>query len=280
MQDNSITSLRELLTQLPTARLDQMLREELEKDLPDANAVRTILGVLREREKDMPVEMTPGIQKAWEKYRMNTASLEAGTGRRSKIRKWFVRIGSVAAMICILLLAVPKEAEADSLFEKLTSLSDSIVEFFSPGQANDNPAEYTFETDNPGLQKVYDTVVAMGETEPVVPSWLPEEYELFECKTVTTDNKSSIIANFEGDIDSIILSYDVYNLDVSHEYHWDGENVQSYEHFGQKYTLMRNNSRWVVIWFTERTECFLTLDCSEDTLYKILDSIYVTEDEG
>lgn len=280
MQDNSITSLRELLTQLPTAQLDQMLWEELEKDLPDANAVRMILEVLREREKDMPVEMTPGIQNAWEKYRMNTASPEAGTGRRSKIRKWFVRIGSVAAMICILLLAVPKEAEADSLFEKLTSLSDSIVEFFSPGQANDNPAEYTFETDNPGLQKVYDTVVAMGETEPVVPSWLPEGYELLECKTDATDTKASLMADFKRNADYLIISYDIYNLDISHEYHWDGEDIRTYERRGQEYSIMRNNNRWVVIWFTEKTECSLTVDCSEDTVYKILDSIYVTEDKG
>lgn len=278
MQDNSITSLRELLEQLPTAQLDRMLQEELEKEKPDANAVRMILRVLREREKDLPVEVTPGIQKAWEKYQRNAAELDGGSGRSDKVRKWFIRIGSVAAMLGILLLAVPKRAEADGLFDKLTALTDSIVEFFSPGQANDNPAEYIFETENPGLQKVHDAVAALGEKASVVPTWLPEGYTLAECKTDVTDNKVSIAAYFKKN-DAIILSYDIYDLDVSHEYHWDGEDIQMYERRGQEYTIMQNNNRWVVIWFTEKTECSLTLDCQEDIVYKILDSIYVTEDK-
>ena len=65
MQDNSITSLRELLESMPTEQLDQMLQEELDKKKPDGNAVRMIIRVLREREKDMVVEITPEIQKAW-----------------------------------------------------------------------------------------------------------------------------------------------------------------------------------------------------------------------
>ncbi len=279
MQDNSITSLREMMEQLPTEQLDQMLQEELEKEKPDGNAVRMILQVLREREKDMPVEITPGIQKAWEKYQRNIANPEVQSGRKKRVRTWFIRIGSVAAMLCILLLAIPGEAEAESLFDKLTSLTDSIVEFFSPGQANDNPEEYQFKTDHPGLQQVYDAVVALGVKEPVVPSWLPEGYALAECKTVNTSKKTSLVVNFAKESDFAILSYDIYNLDVSHEYHWDGEDIRTYERRGQKYTIMLNNDRWVVIWFTEKTECFLTLDCSEDVVYKILDSIYVTEDE-
>ena len=106
MQDNSITSLREMLEKLPTEQLDEMLREELEKKTPDGNAVRMILWVLREREKDMPVEITPEIARAWEKYQRNTAELDT-TGRPRKLRAWFIRIGSVAAVLALILFAIP-----------------------------------------------------------------------------------------------------------------------------------------------------------------------------
>ena len=121
MQDNSIASLRELLETMPTAQLDQMLQEELEKEKPDGNAVRMILRVLREREKDVPVEITPEVQEAWEKYRRNTASLDSRKGRR-RFSIWLIRMGSLAAILSLVIFSVPQEAEAESFFEKLKDL--------------------------------------------------------------------------------------------------------------------------------------------------------------
>ena len=48
-------------------------------------------------------------------------------------------------------------------------------------ERNEQP-EYVFETDHPGLQQIYDAVVEMGVTEPVVPMWVPEGYDLVEYK--------------------------------------------------------------------------------------------------
>lgn len=279
MKDNYIALTREALERMTTPQLDELLNSELEKEAPNGDTVRLILSVLWEREKDMPVEITPGVEKAWMKYKKQIAKLDAAEKRTEKFRGRILKAASVAAMLGLLVLAVPQQAEADSLFEKLANLTSSIVEFFSPGMANDNTGEYVFETDHPGLQQVYDAVNALGVTDHVVPTWLPEGYELVECKTDATPNKTSVSAFFEKDSDFSVLKYDMYNSDISHEYHWDGENIQLYEHYGEEYSLMRNNGRWVVIWFTDSAECSLTLDCQEDTLYEILDSIYVMEDK-
>lgn len=279
MQENNITSMREVFEKMTTQQLDELLNSELESETPDGNTVRLILSILWEREKDMPVEVTPGAERAWAKYKKNIANLETAEKRKVRFRRWSLRAASVAAVLCLLIFAVPQKAGAESFFEKLARLTDSIVEFFSPGMANDNVVEYVFATDNPGLQQVYDAVVALGVTYPVVPTWLPEGYELVECKTAETRKKTCVLANFENDSEFIILQYDIYSLDISHEYHWDGTDVQLYEHHGQKYSIMRNDNRWVIIWFKDKMECFLTLDCQEGSLYKILDSIYVTEDK-
>ena len=274
MHDNSITSLRELLEQMPTEQLDQMLQEELDKKKPDGNAVRMILRVLREREKDMPVEITPQVRKAWEKYQRNIAEIEA---EPRSARSWFIRIGSVAAVLALLIFAIPQKAGAETFLEKLSRWTDSVVDFFSPDKENDNLIEYTFVSDNPGLVEVYQAVTDLGVTVPVVPTWLPEGYELVECKKIETTQKCGVSANFRNGIDGITYKIDVFRENVSHEYHRDETPIDIFEKSDIEHTILRNNDRWVVIWFQDKIECFLTLDCPEDTLYEILRSIYERE---
>lgn len=279
MPDNNKTSLRDELEQLTTEQLDDLLNGELEKETPDGDKVRLILSILWEREKELPVQLTPKAENAWNTYKARTARLDAAEKRAVKLRRWGLRVASMAMILFCLLCAVPQKAEADSLFDKLARLTDSIIEFFSPGLENDNLIDYEFVTSNPGLQQVYDAVVELGVTDPVVPSWLPEGYELVECKPDITSKKTNLSASFESDGSEIVFSIDIYDVDISHEYHWNETTVNIYEHFGNKYTLMQNNGRWVVVWFTDKAECFVTLDCQEDTLYRILDSICVMEEK-
>lgn len=274
MQDNSITSLRDMLEKLPTPQLDRMLREELDKDKPDGNAIRMILRVLREREKDMPVEITPEIRDAWEKYQRDTAEPNAG---KHRVRTWFIRIGSVAAVLALMVFAIPQKAGAETFFEKLARWTDSVVDFFSPDKANDNLLEYEFVSDNPGLQQVYEAVTELGVTVPVVPTWLPEGYELVECKRHETSQKVGIAANFRNGEEDFYYKVDIFEEDVSHKYHRDETPFDTFECDDVEHTILRNNDRWVVIWFQDEIECFLTLDCSEDTLHEILRSIYERE---
>ena len=51
MKQNNVTSLRDMLEQLSTQQLDEMLSMELSKTQVDADAIRIILDVLYQREK-------------------------------------------------------------------------------------------------------------------------------------------------------------------------------------------------------------------------------------
>lgn len=278
MQDNEITSLRARLEQMPTVQLDEILNDELEKEPADAVLVRTIMDILWEREKDLPLENTPKIRAAWKKYRRKVARLE----RQYRKPRWYqsglFRVVSAAAMVCLLIFAIPQKAGAESLFEKLARWTDGIVEFFSPETKNDNLTEYRFVTDNPGLQQVYDAVTELGVTAPVVPMWLPEGYELVECKAVTTSEKNGVSAFFSNGEVYAVLKVDFFTTDVMHQYHKDESQASLYESCGIEYTVIRNIDRWVVIWFQDNIECSMAIDCQEDTLYRILDSIYAMED--
>jgi len=279
MQDNSITSLRERLEQMSTEQLDRILQEELDAQVPNASLIRTILRVLWEREKDMPREITPGIEAAWERFREREAAADQAERKHHRLRYLALRLGAVAAVLVVILFAIPGEAEAENLFTKLARWSESVVDFFSPERENKNMLEYEFHSTHPGLQQVYDAVQELGITVPVVPSWIPEGYELTECKVHQTSHKAGIAVNFRNEDDGLLFKMDVFAEDVSHEYQCGKNNFTVYEFSDVSHTILRNNDRWVVIWFQDNIECFLTVDCAEGTLYEILKSIYVTEDK-
>ena len=44
------------------------------------------------------------------------------------------------------------------------------------------------------------------------------------------------------------------------------------------YNITRNNDWWVAVWTKDNIECSIALDCQEETLRRILDSIYTMED--
>lgn len=66
----------EVLEQLSTGKLDEMLNDTLHQSPPDAELFRLIMDILREREKDIRAGITPQIRQAWEQYRQAIGKLD------------------------------------------------------------------------------------------------------------------------------------------------------------------------------------------------------------
>ena len=160
----------------------------------------------------------------------------------------------------------------------LQRVKSSIMEYISPRERLfDAESEYVFQTDNPGLQQVYDAVVALGVTEPVVPMWLPADYELKEFVHLDSPMTKGIHGSFSNGQNELVYRITVYSGEPAHQYYKDDTHYESHEREGTLFHITRNNEWWFVIWTNENIECVLTLDCTEDTLWKILESIHVTE---
>lgn len=263
---------RETLMQMSTPELDQMLQAELRKDTPDGDLVRLILNVLREREAGHNEEITPAAKAAWDKF----ANKDHGRAQRPRptARNWVIKAASVVAVVCLLICVIPQEAKAESLWEKLARWTDSVFEFFSPEEASEVHAEYVFRTDNPGLQAVYDAVSDMGITEPVVPMWLPDGYELVECEKTSDLTKFGICASFSDEKNILVLKIDSYTDQIWQEYHKDEAKVIEYEMNGRTFYAMHNIDNWVVICKKGNIEWYLSIICNEDELKKIICSVY------
>lgn len=283
MGQNKIPSVRQVLEQLSTEQLDQMLDEELHSGVPDADAVRMIMRILRERDdaerKDTPVVLTPQQIEAWEKYQRDTAHIWKEENRIIQFRRWALKAASIVAVLVLLFLPIlPQEAGAESLWNRLARLTDDLVDFFGPNDNMDRIEAYEFKTENPGLQQLYDAVVELGVAKPVVPMWLPTIEEANEIKIVNTPTNKGVLASFPYNNSEIFYKLDIFHSDVSHKFTRDETEIKKFAVNETTFYIMRNLDYWVVIWNVDEIECSIQIDCQEDILHKILKSIYSMED--
>lgn len=273
MELNNKTSL-ELLKGLSTQELDNLLQKELHKEPVDGAFVRMILGVLEEREQDYPVEVNAEIEAAAERFAQSLDNQNVGSTK--KRTHWILKVASILLVVGVLLFTIPQAANAETFWEMLVRWTDSVFEFFTPGDSDDKQPEYAFKTDNPGLQDLYDTVVNLGITDPVVPMWVPKEYVLEELLVVEEPSESSISAYMKCNEKELIISISVLNVHSPLNHMKDTQNVEIFEKNSIEHFIISNNEQVIVIWSIKNIECSVVMDCQED-IYKMLNSIYTTE---
>ena len=274
MKVHNVIGLRKALEQLQTEELQTMLQTELERDTPDPDSVRLILSVLEERETETALQLTEQKESAWRKYQKKIAQLQKKPSKR-----WNVlgKAASVVLIAGILVATIPGQAQAETFWEMLQRWSNSVLEYFDHNRVRAE-LDYTFKTDNDGLQQVYDAVVKLGVTEPVVPMWLPDGYEITELTVIHAPILQGFWARFAKGDSAIVYKISVYNGEPAHQYYKDDKYYETYEREGATYNITRNNDRWVVVWTKDNIECSIFVDCKEDTLRRILSSIYKMED--
>ena len=253
------------LEQLTTLQLEELLQNELHRDEPDGELVRALLRILEQRMQETdqpPLDAEP----AWKKY---TA------GRKKSKRKGLKALTAIAAVFLLVIFVQPQTANANNIVELVTRWSDSFLAFF--GQTDIEQTEYVFKTDNPGLQQVYDEVVDMGVTVPVVPMWLEEGYELTELKRITTTEKDKVYAILQKNENRVLFTVTVYSTETAYKVHKDDPKPIEYECNGIIHDISYNDDVLIANWTRENIVCFMSVDCQEDTLCKILESIYTTE---
>lgn len=274
MKLHNVTGLREALEQLQTEELQTMLQEELERDTPDPDSVRLILSVLEEQENDNTPQLIEQKETAWLKYHKKVAGLQKKPAKRWSV---LAKVASVVLISGILVTTVPGQAQAETFWEMLQRWSNNVLEYFDRDRVRAE-LDYVFHTDNEGLQQVYDAVVELGVTEPVVPMWLPDGYEITELTVIHVPILQGFWARFAKGDSAIVYKFSVYYGEPAHQYYKDDTYYKTYEREGATYNITRNNDRWVVVWTKDNIECSMTIDCQEDTLQRILKSIYGMED--
>lgn len=275
MKIENVAALRETLEQMETQQLDDLLLEELRKETPNGELIRLISSILKERDKKIVPEIDANIQQAWERYQNKTQTVHKKPRHMNSL---LLKAASLILVLLTLMVLMPQEAKAMNFFERFIAWTEDVFSLISPAEAKEQKEEYVFRTDNPGLQEVYDKVTELGVTVPVVPMWLPEGYELVEIKIQSTPTNTFLSAKFSKETSKIIYQINLYSDNVTRKFYKDEANIRTEEKNGIKHTIMDNDNLLVVVWTVEKIECTIVLDCPEDILNRILESIYTMEE--
>lgn len=275
MKIENVAVLRATLEGMETPQLDNMLLEELRKSSPNGELIRLISNVLKARDLDVVPEVDDNIQQAWIRYQSKEIPVHKKSKRASN---WLVKAAVVILVLFAVAVAIPQEAKAMNLFERFMAWTEDVFSLISPSEPKSRAAEYVFRTDNPGLQEVYDKVTELGVTVPVVPMWLPEGYELVECEVDNTPMKKYLSARFFNGNTAVIYQLNVYSDNVSKKYYIDERQIRIEEKDGIKHSIINNQKLLVAVWTRDNVECTISIDCHEDILNRVLESIYTMED--
>ena len=277
MKDINTTFRREELEMLPTPELEKILFEELESNSTDRNSVLQLLSILEKRDPADQSEIPDGVASAWEKYLEDRDRDLCDTPKiYRKPRKWLGAVAAAVVVVLTLLMTVPQAVGADSIFDIIGRWTQDIFGFFHESDPEAQPKSgYLFQTDNPGLQQIYDAVVAQGITQPVVPTWIPEGYELVDLKVVPHGKALKIMAYVSKNCYYIMVGFEIYGDAFSNNYPKDMGDASIYECAGIQHYITQNANTWKTLWSTDNAECLIVVNESEDILHKVIDSIYL-----
>lgn len=268
---------QEALARLPREELRRILTAELHKNTEqiDGAFLRLLLAELQARGADPAFIDDDAVTAACEKF-------QAATKVKNPVPKrwyqsWMLKVASVVLVLGILFFALPEAAQADDIHGVLTWWSDSLFQFFRPG-SKPNIDEYVYKTDHPGLQEIYHAVTEAGVTVPIVPRKLSGEFELVELKTKQLQGDVSIHARLTSNRNKILFMAIVHSQHSMLQHEKMAKNIAVWNTAGIDHYVISNNNTWIITWVTDNIECTITTDCPEEDVYRLINSIYTSED--
>lgn len=271
LENENMIDLLGSLKEMSSDQLSRLIQEETAKECPNDELVLMALDILEDREKENSVELGTKGKSAWKKYQ---SKVRARQRKTILIWKPLMQAASVVLVITLLFALLPTQVNAETWWERLARWTDDFFSFLNPNESEMPEDKYAFQTDNEGLQQVYDAVVELGITDPVVPMWLPDgQIVNFVIKDSLPTHKS-VIASFSNGSEEIVLQIISYEIDRPNTYLKSDTPVEPYERYGVTHNIMRNSDKWLCIWSVDNVECAFTVDCQEEKLYKIIESIY------
>lgn len=273
MIEKDISFRREELEKLSTLELEHILRTELDSDTPERENILLLLSILEERDPTDSMNRPEGTMEAWNAIANHNDKSEHLRVKPSlKSRKRFVSLAAAAAIVLILLMTVPQTVGAENIFEILGRWTRDLFSFSNETNNQDN-GDYVFQTNHEGLQQVYDAVVELGVTDPVVPSWIPEGYKLEEFQVLSPNENTKVYSRFVKDDCYIQLAIEVYSTESNDKYTKDKADTTVYNSAGVQYYVVLNEDTWKAMWRNGTAECSLVTNDKKEVLYMLLKSI-------
>lgn len=126
-----------------------------------------------------------------------------------------------------------------------------------------------------GLQQLHGSLVELGITQQVVPTWMPEGYTLRQLCTIWTPEGQTVIAAFGDGKEKIQMTFTQLGPDAGPQvpFQLNADERDWLEADGVTYYLKRCMQDWAAGWTVDRFQCTVTTDADKVVLTQMLNSI-------
>lgn len=301
MAESNQTNKYAYLSRLSTKELKAILRADAES--PNAGndeAISYILEVIEQREREHPSGSFPDVDSSWKEFQtiyntpeganqclypneedaLNTMSVQTEAKQRRILRRPLL----VAAIIVLLIasLTIPV-AGYGNLLEMIGSWTSDQFTFILTGYKKDSGSDET-DVDKEGSSdsqigaELRQVLQEYGITESVVPSWLPDGFELADEISVEDYpdfNETEFYAFYSDGENSCTISVTRTSQQVQGStYEKSSGSPDVYTSGDVDYYIFQNSDSILAAWYVDNLECSINTTMSESDLKGVIDSIY------
>ena len=278
-QDNGINDF----TKMSSDDLKSILCEDLNSAEPDklsVDEIKFIVGLLKKREENA---LCDGLtdsnirNKITEQKEVKGVKIKASVLRR----KSFFRI--VAAVTCALLIGIiTVSAYNIDIVSIFKSWTEELFQINYSGDVESSINSQDEPTDKMTLEScnsASEVLSALEVTQPLLPSWIPEDYSLSEFQVNVHSDRTTIYEYYQssdlsGEFSIQINIYSQLPENESSWYQKDSASVETFNLGGIVHYIMSNLGDNTAVWTVKNYECSIGGNISVDTLKKMIDSIY------
>lgn len=182
---------------------------------------------------------------------------------------WFRGMGAAAAVLVVLFLgALSARAFGLDILDVVVKWTGETFCFAGQGQDFREPDL----TDDP-YKSLEEALHAANIKEPLVPTWIPEGYELTGISIDETYKQTIYMARYKNGQKELKISVRDY-LDVAPLYVEKSEGlIETYETAGVTYYIFSNLENIMAIWIKGSYECYVSGNVTVEDLKMMIDSI-------
>lgn len=263
-------------------QLADLLFQTSEEDI-DSDELDALLDALEEVDP-MPEAGVPDTEESLARFHERYASLfspedptavTSGSPEKKHSRRLTFKFAAIAAVVVLLLGSVAAQAFGLNVFGAIARWSAETFQMRSEeipyATIRTNPLG---ENETAYYDTLQDAVDAFGITEPLVPQWVPERFELTEVTVTNRRDGIHIYADYENDDEYFQIRYketmdfDFRSLEKEKGY------MGVYVCGKINHYLMIDMERWKAYWQNGELECRISGDLSEQEIKDIIESIY------
>lgn len=177
-----------------------------------------------------------------------------------------LRVGLIAAAVFVLMafITVAASAMGYNLWGWIPKWTDEDVRFVA-----ETPEQTPGEDDNHGISSI---LASMGITEPLYPTWLPEDMARIETKSI--ERPLFLYEKYQGNNRQLSITISPTTDLGTVVYQKEDESPVEYISGNTMHYLFENTNEIIAVWQTVNYTTVIAGNISIDEMKKVIDSVY------